>query len=148
MVIVAPVDWILLRVNAPADAKLVIAVTAGALTKSRTDEPVVLETFTNSMLVNNVGITDIPFNSILIESVPNPPLSWSSELSVGKDPETGALYVSSPLPPVNAAPVSIPVVSELIDIRMALLWINDLAKIFISRLYSTYQSQTFLNKKS
>jgi hypothetical protein len=142
MVIVAAVDWILLRVNAPADAELLMAVTAGALTKSRTDEPVVLETFTNSMLVSNVGITEIPFNSILIESVPSPPLSWSSELRVGKDPETEALYVSSPLAPVKAVPVSIPVVSELIDIGLALLWINDLADYFISQRHSTYQFQT------
>jgi hypothetical protein len=50
--------------------------------------------------------------------------------------------VSSPLAPVKAVPVSIPVVSELIDISLALLWINDLADYFISQRHSTYQSQT------
>jgi hypothetical protein len=115
MVTVAAVVFILFSVNAPADAELLIAVTAGAFTKSRVDVPVVLETFINSMLASDVGTADIPFNSILIESVPNPPFSWSKELRVAKDPDTGALKVSSPLPPVNADPVSTPVVSELID---------------------------------
>jgi hypothetical protein len=35
-----------------------------------------------------------------------------------------------------------PVVSELIDIGLALLWINDLADYFSSQRHSTYQSQT------
>ena len=100
-----------------------------------------LETLTNSMAVSAVGITDMPFNSILIESVPRPPFNWSKELRVAKDPDTDALNVSSPLPPVNADPVSIPVVSELIDIGLALLWINDLGDYLISQPHSTYQFQ-------
>ena len=107
----------LFSVNAPADAELLIAVTAGALTRSRTELPVVLETLTNSMAASDVGITEMPFNSILSESVPKPPFNWSKELRVANEPETAALKVSSPLPPVNAVPVSIPVVSELIDIQ-------------------------------
>jgi hypothetical protein len=79
------------------------------------DVPVVLEILINSMPASDVGTTDTPFNSILIESLPNPPFNWSRELRVAKDPDRAALKVSSPLPPVNADPVSTPVVSELID---------------------------------
>ena len=114
MVTVAAVLLILLSVNAPEDAELLIAVTADALPRSRIDVPVVLETLINSMPASDVGTTDIPFNSILIESLPNPPFSWSKELRVAKDPDRAALKVSSPLPPVNADPVSTPVVIDLI----------------------------------
>jgi len=131
----------LFSVNAPADAELLIAVTAGALTRSRTELPVVLETLTNSMAASDVGITEMPFNSILSESVPKPPFNWSKELRVANEPETAALKVSSPLPPVNAVPVSIPVVSELIDIRSTRRQINDLSAFCTSQELSTHQVQ-------
>jgi len=106
----------LLSVNAPADAELQMDVTAGAFPKSRTEVLAELDILINSMPASDDGAIEVPFNSMLSESVPAPPFSWSKELSVANEPESAALKVSLPLPPVNAVPVSIPVVSELIDI--------------------------------
>ena len=94
-----------------------MAVTADAFPKSRMDPSLELDIFNNSMFVSDDGAIEVPFNSTLSESVPEPPFNWSKDLSVANELETAALKVSSPLPPVNAVPVSIPVVSELIDIR-------------------------------
>jgi hypothetical protein len=108
-----------------------MAVTAGAFPKSRTEVLAELDILINSMLASDDGAIEVPFNSTLSESVPAPPFNWSKELSVANEPETAALKVSLPFPPVNAVPVSIPVVSELICASLTFQPINDLA-IYLS----------------
>ena len=107
-----------------------MAVTAGAFPKSRTEVLAELDILINSMLASDDGAIEVPFNSTLSESVPAPPFNWSKELSVANEPETAALKVSLPFPPVNAVPVSIPVVSELIHAPLTSQSINDLAMHF------------------